>query len=205
MSVPSPLQASITIAGRDAAAGIGAILGPAFHDDPLGQWIAPDPTMRTVRLTRLFELWSSAFTLPHGEVRRAGDSGAALWLPPGRWQVPPLLLLRNIPSLGRIFGRRTALLLRGLSQVESHHPRDPHWYVPFIGVVPDQQGRGIGSGLLDAVLRQCDRDGTPAYLEATSERNRALYLHHGFVVRGELELPEGPTLWPMWRDPARVA
>jgi hypothetical protein len=43
----------------------------------------------------------------------------------------------------------------------------------------------------------------PAYLEATSERNRDLYRRHGFVDREVLELPDDcPPLYPMWRDPA---
>ena len=42
----------------------------------------------------------------------------------------------------------------------------------------------------------------PAYHEATSPRNRALYERHGYVNQGEFQLPAGgPTLWRMWRDP----
>ncbi len=42
----------------------------------------------------------------------------------------------------------------------------------------------------------------PAYHEATTLRNRALYERHGYVNQGEIALPDGgPTLWRMWRDP----
>ena len=42
----------------------------------------------------------------------------------------------------------------------------------------------------------------PAYLEASTPRNRALYLRHGFVVLDEMRLPGGgPPLWRMWREP----
>ena len=51
------------------------------------------------------------------------------------------------------------------------------------------------------MLERCDHDGIPAYLEATSDRNRALYERHGFRVRGNIPLPGGPALWRMWRDP----
>ena len=47
----------------------------------------------------------------------------------------------------------------------------------------------------------CDRDRVPAYLEATSERNKQLYLRHGFEVTDEIPLPDGPNMWPMWRSP----
>ncbi len=175
-------------------------LSAAFFDDPVGRWLGPDPESRIDRLSRFFELYARAFILPHGEVRAAGCVGAALWLPPGRWQIPPLLLARTLPRLGAVFGRRTMLVLRGLARVEHDHPRELHWYLPFIGVAPDAQGAGIGSALLTSVLERCDADGTPAYLEATNERNLALYARHGFEVRGEIVLPDGPPLWPMWRQ-----
>ena len=27
----------------------------------------------------------------------------------------------------------------------------------------------------------------------------------GVLITGEIKLPNGPTLWPMWRNPARLA
>lgn len=192
---------AVTPATVHDAALIGGVLADAFHDDPVGRWIAPDPDTRSTRLTRLFEIWAAAFTLPHHEVLRAGEVGAALWLPPGRWQVPRLVLLRQLPHLGSIFGRRTPLLLRGLSRLEHHHPRAPHWFLPLMGVTRDRQGEGIGTALLAAVLLRCDDEGTPAYLEATCERNRDLYARHGFRIQQEVQLPDGPPLWAMWREP----
>ena len=194
----------VTLAAADDAVMIGRVLAEAFYDDPVGRWLDPNDETRATRLERVFELWATAFTLPHGEVLRVGEAGAALWLPPGRWQVPPLVLLRHLPHLGRIFGRRTALLLRGQNRLERHHPREAHWYLPLIGVAAAEQGRGVGSALLGAVLERCDRDGIPAYLEATCERNRDLYARHGFDLRGELQLPDGPQLWPMWREPRQA-
>ena len=85
---------------------------------------------------------------------------------------------------------------------EAHHPRDPHYYLQFIGVGPERQGTGIGSALLRAMLDRCDLEGAAAYLEA-DERSRFLYLKHGFEATGELRLPEGPRFFPMWRAPAR--
>lgn len=63
------------------------------------------------------------------------------------------------------------------------------------------RGQGIGSALLRSVLERCDLEGVPAYLEATCVRNSDLYARHGFTVRGEVVLPDGPPLFPMWREP----
>jgi len=84
-----------------------------------------------------------------------------------------------------------------------HRPLGDHWYLLYMGVAPGRQGQGLGSALLRPVLDECDRTGTPAYLEASCERSRALYARHGFVERDALPLPEGgPTIFPMWREPA---
>lgn len=192
---------SVRHAQLDDAPTVANALAAAFSDDPVGRWLAPDAATRSDRLTRFFGLYFRAFVAPHNEARTIEPVGAALWLPPGRWQIPPLVLTRTLPQLAAIFGRRTVLLLRGLSRVEHDHPRELHWYLPFIGVAPEAQGAGSGSALLAAVLDRCDIDQTPAYLEATNERNIALYQRHGFAIRGELTLPDGPQVWPMWRDP----
>ena len=78
--------------------------------------------------------------------------------------------------------------------IDTGIPGDPPWVAT----------RGLGSALMHEVLDRCDRDGTPAYLEATSPDSRRLYLRHGFVVTGEIVLPDGPTMWPMWREPQIV-
>ncbi len=48
---------------------------------------------------------------------------------------------------------------------------------------------------------RADVDTLPAYLEASSPRNRALYERHGFEVTGEIQVADSPPLWPMLRRP----
>jgi predicted N-acetyltransferase YhbS len=68
-------------------------------------------------------------------------------------------------------------------------------------VVPAAQGRGLGSALRRPVLDRADQAGLPAYLEATSPHNTALYERHGFRPAAPFAVDDGPALWPMWRDP----
>ena len=69
-----------------------------------------------------------------------------------------------------------------------------------IGIGPGWQGRGFGSALLRPILERCDRERLPAYLEASSPRNRALYERHGFEVAEEMRVSDSPPLWRMWRE-----
>jgi GNAT superfamily N-acetyltransferase len=64
------------------------------------------------------------------------------------------------------------------------------------------QGRGFGAALLRPILERCDAEQVPAYLEASTPRNRALYERHGFKVVEECRYAsDGPPMWRMWREP----
>jgi GNAT superfamily N-acetyltransferase len=67
-----------------------------------------------------------------------------------------------------------------------------------MGVTPARQGRGFGTALLRPVLERCHADRAPAYLEASTSRNRALYERNGFEVVEECRYADdGPILWRM--------
>ena len=122
-------------------------------------------------------------------------------MPPGEWETSPWEQLRLLPAMGAAFRRYLPRVIRAIAALEANHPHERHWYLPFIGVRPDRQGNGIGSALLAHMEARLDAEGLPAYLEASSERNRALYVRHGFDVTGEVRLPDGPPMWLMWREP----
>jgi GNAT superfamily N-acetyltransferase len=72
----------------------------------------------------------------------------------------------------------------------------------MLGTAPAHQGKGVGSALMQPVLRICDEEGIPAYLESSKKANLAFYRRHGFVERDPLHVPDGgPPIWPMWREP----
>lgn len=182
---------------------LAGVMARAFYNDPVvGEWFFPDPGRRPEALRRFFEDEIRHVTLPGGEcLTSEAEIGTALWLPPDRWKVPTLTLLRLLPRMAGTFRGRLPLLLRGLAMIEKVHPRTPHYYLPFIGVEPENQGRGLGTRLMIPVLERCDHQGIGAYLEASTEANKRLYLRLGFEVTDELVLPKGPPLWPMWREP----
>jgi GNAT superfamily N-acetyltransferase len=96
---------------------------------------------------------------------------------------------------------RRPAVLDFLGQMSALHPLEPHWYLPLIGVEPSLQGRGLGSALLAQATRACDGLGLPAYLEATCPTNVALYLRHGFVPLGTIQVDDSPPLTRMRREP----
>ncbi len=178
----------------------------AFYDDPAASHCLVDEPRRLRRLERGFELFLNQVYLRHDECYTTEGllAGGALWLPPRRWKLDGFEQLRLVARMARVHGRALPRILQVLGFLEARHPHEPHYYLAFIGVEPAQQGRGMGSALLRPVLERCDREQMPAYLEASSERNRALYERHGFEVVEEVRLPaSGPPIWPMWREARR--
>jgi GNAT superfamily N-acetyltransferase len=154
--------------------------------------------LERVFLTRLRQLGE------HGEIWTTDElTATAVWAPPDQWKTAArddLALARCL--LHPRLAWRLPMVTYGLLGMEGKHPRQPpHWYLAILGTDPAAQGQGLGSAMLGPVLEECDRDGVPAYLESSKERNIDFYGRHGFKVTEELRLPRGPRMWPMWRDP----
>ncbi len=182
------------------------VLAEAFADDPVFLYMLPPGVRRrAARLRSFFRLEVPRSERLGGAWTTDDGAGAAVWYPPAHWRPSRWEELRQAPAAVRVFGRQLSLASGALKAMQAHHPHEPHWYLYYLAAAPGRQGSGIGSALLRPVLRHCDEHGLPAYLEATSERNRALYARHGFVDRDEYALPNGPPLFPMWREPRAPA
>jgi ribosomal protein S18 acetylase RimI-like enzyme len=181
-------------------------LAQAFYDDPFWAWVYPGDSRRMRRLVRGFDLYLRRVWLPLGECYTTDRViGGACWMPPNTWHLGALQQLRLLPAIVAISGRELVRLLRVISVVDSRHPHDPHYYLPFIGVEPEWQGRGFGAALMRPILDRCDAEGLSAYLEASTPRNRALYERNGFEVTAEMTVQDSPPLWQMWRKPRGAA
>ncbi len=192
---------------RQAEAGemrpIGDALARAFHDDPVMVWLFGDrggPRLR--RLTRFMRSEARRHHRHGGLVLTSdGHPGAGLWDPPGMWRTTWPEVARAAPMMLSAIGPRIPRALRGLDLMEKSHPREPHWYLAVLGTDPPHQGRGIGAAMIDPVTTRCDAEGLGAYLESSKPENVPYYERFGFRTTGQVDLPGGPPLWPMWRDP----
>ncbi|MEV0700929.1 GNAT family N-acetyltransferase [Saccharopolyspora sp. NPDC050389] len=183
---------------HDPEAVVGALVA-AFDDDPLTSWLFPGAEDRRAALPHVFAA-AVAASIEAGELAVAGDGSAvAVWLPQAAHD-PGFGDDGELPAVFQPHLERLEIFSR---LVLARHPRGrSHLYLPFLGVRPQRRGAGLGSALLADRLARADAEGVPAYLEASSPRNRPLYERHGFRELGEpIVLPDGPPIWPMWRDP----
>ncbi|MFC5956216.1 GNAT family N-acetyltransferase [Streptomyces sp. NPDC005774] len=181
------------------------LLDEAFQDDPVSGWVFPGTEYRRTTHHRLMGAFTD-IVLAGGRIDVTEDGSAcALWMSmpaddhgagdPADDEGPAQVRRAVDPENERVemIGRLTA---------DVHPTGRAHEYLWMIGVAPGRQGEGLGTALIGSVLDRCDREGLPAYLEASSARSRLLYERLGFVPAGEpLPLPDGPHMWPMWREP----
>lgn len=182
---------------------ITELVADAMWDGPVARWLEADPGVRRRMSPAYFAVFVE-HAVRYGEVYATADadtgrlSGVALWFPLTSMIPPPADYDRRMKeAAGSAYDRACELD----AAMDAHHPLDPHHYLAFLAVRPDEQNRGLGSALLDRHHARLDRAGIPAYLEANDPRNRDLYLRHGYTPRAEIRLPGGPPLWPMWRAP----
>ncbi|MFJ4684657.1 GNAT family N-acetyltransferase [Streptomyces sp. NPDC088789] len=197
---------AVRTAGANDREVIVRLLDQAFQQDPVSSWVFPDEAYRRETHHRLVGAFTD-IVMAEGRIDLAEDGSAcALWLsvpdgdghdgqdPEGGDDAAQLRAVVD-PDNARV--EEIANLTAGI-----HPSGRAHAYLWMVGVSPERQGQGVGSALIGTVLERCDRDGVPAYLEASNARSRDLYARLGFAVIGEpLRLPDGPLMWPMWREP----
>lgn len=177
------------------------LLDDVFRYDPVSSWVFPDEMHRS----KVHGLFMGVFldvALSEGWVDITDDgAAAALWVhvpagePEEEDDTPARMREVADPDNERaeLVGRLTGAV----------HPHDrAHEYLLLIAATPERQGEGLGTALMTSVLERCDHARVPAYLEASSERSRGLYERLGFAPLGEaVQLPDGPRMFPMWREP----
>jgi GNAT superfamily N-acetyltransferase len=169
----------------------------AFANDPAARWMYPDHAQYQRYFPEFVQVFGGR-ALEHDAAYCAdGCSAAALWLPPdvGPDEDALMALVRE-----SVHEQKKASAFALFEEMAHHHPGEPHWYLPLIGVAPLEQGRGLGSALLEYALRWCDRDGRLAYLESTSPKSVPLYERHGFDVVGVIQVGSAPPIFPMVRQ-----
>jgi GNAT superfamily N-acetyltransferase len=196
---------AIRRAGEGDRGLVVRLLDEAFQDDPVSGWVFLGEDHRRTTHHRLMAAFTD-IVLAEGRIDLVEDgTGCALWL-----SVPAAEPADAADAAGDEAVRlreqadpdneRVELIARLMAEV--HPAGRAHAYLWMVGVTPGHQGRGLGTALIRRALDRCDREGLPAYLEASSLRSIGLYERLGFAATGRtLDLPDGPRMWPMWREP----
>ena len=199
--IPFALAPGLRPAERADVESLSGSLVRAFRNDPLHRWIFPDERTWQRRSPRF---WRALLNTRLGHrlvVTTPALEAVAVW---GAPRSQAANLRDDFPLLARmafVLGGSGWRVGRGLSAIGARHPGEPHWYLELLGTDPPHQGRGAATALLTPFLVHCDEERQFAYLEASQPKNVPFYERHGFAVCGAVDLPAGPRVTLMRREP----
>ncbi|MEO0073430.1 MAG: GNAT family N-acetyltransferase [candidate division WOR-3 bacterium] len=179
-----------------------ATLARAFRNDPLWSWVFPDTRHRLCRLQQLFR-WYLGVGLHYGTVEVSSDlSGVAMWLDDS-WSelgLPLPLLLSGLVlplQLGLVPLCRMMAAERLNTRLHRQLITGRHEHLAELGVLPEAQGRGVGTALVQHRLEKTE---LPCYVETQSKPNVRFYQRLGFELKACVPLRNSPvTVWCLVR------
>lgn len=197
--------ATIRRADQHEAERAYATITAAFIADPVARFTWPDARTYLAAFPGILEaMCAPSFA---GDLALVADefAGAALWVAPSEEAheaggEDPGAAIRDFLSQTSPADRVEDMVATFVA-MGTHHPQEPHWYLPFIGVDPSVQGRGVGAALMKQAVTRFDADGVVAYLESSNPRNISLYERFGFERTGEIQMGNAPLVTPMVRAP----
>ena len=195
------MSSGILLAGEHDHREVIETLALAFQDDPALSWIVRDTERRKVALRGLFRSVVPADAKVGKVVRSTGGEAAALWRAPS--QADSSYTEFVISMLPMLAAFRTALprAMTVSDGITAHRPKGSFWYLHYIGVRPEHQGKGYGGRVLRERIAAADAAGVPCWLETATPANVGLYQRFGFTIVNEWDVPKGgPHFWGMMRE-----
>jgi ribosomal protein S18 acetylase RimI-like enzyme len=159
---------------------IKSILLVSFKDDPHLTWLSEE-SKNKFKLNVLID-YVVHQTLRKGEIYLTDDNNAvALWDFERKEKISFHYIWRNLAFLIQIGIRSVVRILKSEAHVHNNfrkYPRYCHLYM--IGVVPEAQGKGLASSLMNPMIRRMKEKSIPLFLETANRRNVDIYKKKGF-------------------------
>jgi GNAT superfamily N-acetyltransferase len=165
------------------------ILTKSFDTNQSVNYIAKQDGKRLKRITALMD-YSFEVCYMFGDVFLSDDRKAcALILYPDKKKTTLKSILLDIKLIFSCIGvENIKKALARESKIKQLQPKELMYYLWFIGVDPEYQNEGIGSILLDEVIKDSKYKQRPIYLETSTLKNLPWYKKYGFQIYNELEL-----------------
>ena len=172
---------------------------------------SPTHDRRRRVLPSFFRCFMAAALAADGDLVVTGEpvGGVASWFGPDHFEPSPEAMAANgfDEFLALLRQESAARLLSMLVEIDRQHAelaRGPHRRLEFLGVLPERQGTGIGSALIEHGHRRADELGVPCHLETFSTRDVEFYERRGYRVAGEFMVGAGTRgcrrrCWPTAR------
>ena len=163
-------------------------LTKSFIDNKSVNYIVKQDARREKRLKALMD-YSFEMCRFFGEVYVSDDKKACalLLFPDHKKTTFRTLLLDTQLAFSAIGVSNISKVMRREAIINKQHPKGPLYYLWFIGVMPSEQGRGIGSKLLQEIISESVSQKRTICLETSTLKNVPWYKKKGFTVYNELD------------------
>ena len=128
--------------------------------------------------------------------------GVALITPPVANQNKQEAIANLDEQLAIAVGEAVITRIEAYFQImEAGKPKQPHFYIDILGVMPESQGQGVGKALLEAVhkMSESSPQSCGVALDTENERNLDFYESLGYSVSTTTNL-ERLKVWSMFRS-----
>lgn len=164
------------------------ILTRSFIDNKSVNYILKQDEKKEQRIKRLMEYSFNICNL-FGDVFISDDkNGCALIVMPDRKKTTLKSILLDIKMALFVIGLSNInKVISRESAISKIHPGKDIYYLWFIGVQPSERGRGVGSQLLNEIIRKAISEGKTICLETSTLKNIPWYEKHGFAIYREMD------------------
>ncbi|TRX48598.1 GNAT family N-acetyltransferase [Fulvivirga sp. M361] len=165
------------------------IISRSFHQNPSVNDVIKQDHLREKRIEELIS-YSFDVCMLFGEVWISEDrSAAAMILLSDQKKTTLRSVLLDLRLAIKAIGIRRVLKVMGREkQIKQYYTDYSYVYIWFIGVDPDQQQKGVGSLLLQQIIKHYSDSSLPFYLETSVNRNLPWYSSFGFQVYHKIDM-----------------
>lgn len=178
------------------------ILTNSFDDNGSVNYIIKQDKKRTQRIKKLME-YSFDVCFLFGKVFLSDNKkGCALIVLPEKKKTTFKSVLLDLKLIFSSVGlSNVKKTMDRETKIKRLQPKDPMYYLWFIGVEPDSQNAGTGSVLLSEIIEESKSYKRIICLETSTLKNLPWYQKFGFTIYNELNL--GYKLFFLKRQPTK--
>lgn len=161
---------------------INHILLVSFKNDPHVNWLLEES--RSQRKLNILIQYVVDQTLRRGEIYLSDSNDAvALWDFEQNEKMSLHYIYRDLAFLMQIGIKPVIRILKSEGFVHKNFSRFPRFcHLYMIGVLPEAQGKGLASALMNPMIQRMKELSIPLFLETANPRNVEIYKKKGFRV-----------------------
>lgn len=167
---------------------IMSIITKSFISDPGLKWMLELSKNKKKLSVVLDFLVEETFNKGHIYIT-TDNMGVAMWHTEKKEKISLDFLKRNCRMLFKLNIQSIIRLIKFQNITHNKFPKSQSYcYLANIAVLPEAQGKGVASKLLNPVITECKNNNIPIFLETANTNNVQIYERKGFVISDIVKL-----------------